>query len=196
MVIYVAIVIRCNLGRPVLKIRTVTVEKVIRYDIVESTDKAKKKSFDSSQRTKEEKSNSLRLKTEKEIRKLENEIQRSNRIIQALQVQIRNSEVNFDALDTKDSEELKMTDLLEEIEMRKIKFKNQNFYIEEKQSELRFMSESASILRSAIKSKVILSQQDIEYLKVIQFKHTYGMNTRLVELKEAIDLQKPWIVNV
>ena len=45
-------------------------------------------------------------------------------------------------------------------------------------------------------SKQTLPQQDIEYLKMIQKKVTDGLNSQLLELKEAIDLQKPWIVNV
>ena len=186
--------------RKVLKKKTITVEveTVIRHDIVQSTDEAKKKAFLSIQKSKE----NIKLrktKTEKEIQELQNQIQRSNRIINALQKQISNSTINFNALVTKDSEKLKMTELQEEIETLKIKYKNKpklmNFYIEEKQSELKFISESARILRSAMNSNGELSQQDIEYLNVIQFEHTNGMNTRLLELKKAIDLQKPWIVN-
>ena len=187
--------------REIKKTRTVTVEvqRVIRHDTVVSTDEAKKKAFLSIQKSKEE-IKSRRAKTEKEIQEVKNEIERSNRIIRALQVQISNSTVNFNSLVVKDSEKLKRTDLLEEIEMLKIKFKKDqrlmDFFIEEKESELEFISESANILRSAMNSNEKLSQQDIEYLNVIQFKHTNDLNSRLVELKKDIDLQKPWIVNV
>ena len=186
--------------REIKKQRTikVKVEKIIRHDTVVSTDEAKKKAFLSVQKTKEE-IKSRMAKTEKEIQEVENEIQRSNRIIRALQEQISNTTVNFNALVVKDSEKLKRTDLLEEIEMLKIKFKKDqrlmDFFIEEKQSELEFISESANILRSAMNSNGTLSQQDIEYLNLIQFKHTDDLNSRLVGLKEDIDLQKQWIVN-